>query len=327
MRNTRNIIAEEKLPLPFVLYPNLYGTFHCFSKSGKISNQWYFCECAKPSIENFLKLSLQSSDKNNSDPLRLAPLNNFAFPDLVAKLSLKKEVTKIIKYKNNLCHRCNMAVAHKNYCHKMYGGSFKQKYGWYINQTFYKYGVRALSMDFLEGSTSIPEDIRQDLVLLKKIHEKRINLWGKSSEFDQELSEEIDKSFPKIRKRVLDFFENITRAEFGFKKIGDRWVSETVLYQIVLRLKPNSTILRHYRPEWLGGLEIDIFVKEESLAIEYQGQQHYFPIKAWGGEKAFADLVKRDVLKKRLCKEHGYRLVCVKYTEALNETHIEKRLS
>jgi len=33
--------------------------------------------------------------------------------------------------------------------------------------------------------------------------------------------------------------------------------------------------LRHYRPDFLQGLELDIFIDELKIGMEYQGIQHF----------------------------------------------------
>jgi protein-arginine kinase activator protein McsA len=68
------------------------------------------------------------------------------------------------------------------------------------------------------------------------------------------------------------------------------------------------------RPDWLRNpetgckLELDCYNEELGLAFELQGGQHYKPIKGWGGEKAFARIIRRDVHKRTECMKHGVEL-------------------
>ena len=68
------------------------------------------------------------------------------------------------------------------------------------------------------------------------------------------------------------------------------------------------------RPDWLRNpetdhkLELDCYNEELGLAFELQGTQHYKPIKYWGGEKAFARTIRRDVHKRTECMKHGVEL-------------------
>jgi len=68
------------------------------------------------------------------------------------------------------------------------------------------------------------------------------------------------------------------------------------------------------RPDWLRNpetgykLELDCYNEELGLAFELQGRQHYKAIKGWGGEKAFARTIRRDVHKRTECTKHGVEL-------------------
>lgn len=120
--------------------------------------------------------------------------------------------------------------------------------------------------------------------------------------------------------------ENNIRELFGYPKIGERWISETLLYNIVKLLLHPYDVVFHYRGKELQGLEIDIWVPELMLAVEYQGEQHYRAIKHWGGERGLSERVERDKRKKRLCKKEGYYLIEFKYDESLTVEYVEKKL-
>ena len=63
-----------------------------------------------------------------------------------------------------------------------------------------------------------------------------------------------------------------------------KWVREAELYGLVRDLFKDQRVLREASPEWLGRLRLDIYLPELKLAIEHQGEQHYRPIAAFGGE-------------------------------------------
>ena len=138
--------------------------------------------------------------------------------------------------------------------------------------------------------------------------------------------QELERISSRLRRELENHFENISREEFGFRRIGHAYVSESLLFKIVQRLFADDEIIRHHRPEWLSGLEMDIYLPKRKLAFEYQGQQHFGPIKAWGGEKALVELQERDVKKRESCHERGVKLIAVDYTEPLTESHIRKRV-
>jgi hypothetical protein len=120
--------------------------------------------------------------------------------------------------------------------------------------------------------------------------------------------------------------ENIVRQEFGIRKVGEAWISETILFQIVVRVCSGHDVLFHHRPEWLEGLELDIYIPDMKKAFEYQGIQHYRPIGAWGGQEAFEELRRRDARKALVCKRRGIRLIKVDYTDPLTEQHVRSLL-
>jgi len=136
----------------------------------------------------------------------------------------------------------------------------------------------------------------------------------------------LEKSINNRKREFRNNIENITRQEFGFKKIGERWINETILFNMVRRLFPDEEIFRHHRPEWLDGLELDIYLPSREIAFEYQGQQHYYPIDAWGGETALVELKRRDRKKSRKCAKKGVKLIAISFREPLTENHIKDRI-
>ena len=58
----------------------------------------------------------------------------------------------------------------------------------------------------------------------------------------------------------------------------------------------------------------------------HQGQQHFYPVEAWGGKSALRDLQDRDERKRKLCKQHDKKLIEIEYTEPLSEKNIANRI-
>lgn len=50
-----------------------------------------------------------------------------------------------------------------------------------------------------------------------------------------------------------------------------------------------------------------------AFLIEYQGRQHYLPVRRFGGEKGYHKQRINDRKKREYCILHGYNLVCVPY--------------
>ena len=130
----------------------------------------------------------------------------------------------------------------------------------------------------------------------------------------------------KLQREFQNAIENLVREQFGYPKIGDAWVSETMLFHIVEEIYPDVEIIRHHRPNWLEGLELDIYIPSIKLAFEYQGLQHFQAVEHWGGKEKLEVQKEHDSRKKRICKEKGVRLICVNYDEELTNEYIRKRI-
>lgn len=323
------IIEEPNLPARFVHYPNHYGVFFAFGQTTDEVPK--LCLCAKGAVEVTLKYLSAGNRRNYTDPLITAPLSSHFFPKSLAQYSLEHH-SDHLEFAEKLCHRCNLLPPSQSFCHPMYGGLFKQTYGWYIQQTQLRYGVVS------NTEVVVPEQCPPDIRNLIKCHRESIGRrnsmvasWEKDHDRSQPMPrsdeiEQIDKCSKKLHRQIENFFENETRQEFGFKKIGDAWVGETILAQLVTKIFPNQQVIRHHRPEWLDGLELDVFVPSQNLGFEYQGQQHYFAIKAWGGQKALESNQARDAKKRKLCKIADVGLIEIRFSEPLILEYVLDRI-
>ena len=120
--------------------------------------------------------------------------------------------------------------------------------------------------------------------------------------------------------------ENELRVKFGYPKIGEKWISETILYQIVKELFAEREIIFHYRGKELEGLEIDIFIPSLKLGFEYQGEQHFKAIEHWGGVEGLNKRIENDKKKKNLCGLNKYHLIEVFYHEGLSNSSILSKI-
>ena len=256
-----------------------------------------------------------------------------------------------LSFGRGLCHRCNMASPSRRYCREMYGTAFIQYYGWYVNQTYLRFGMLPDHTRCLADVT--PTEFVDDLSRIKSARADLDLEWKWFRDRDEALRAQLcrdDRSYDADRidydenarhqdalrgaqtqrrrvERVLSTkIENIVRQELGFRRVGEGWASETLVFHIVRQLLPDVEILRHFRPPWLNGLELDIYVPSLHLAVEYQGQQHFHAIPAWGGAQALADQQERDARKANLCSGLGIRLVYVDYRDPLTRDFISFRL-
>ena len=60
-----------------------------------------------------------------------------------------------------------------------------------------------------------------------------------------------------------------------------------------------------------------IFDNDNNLlyVVEYDGEQHFKPISAWGGEEQFKIQQWRDQNKNNYCQEHNFNLIRIPYTD------------
>lgn len=305
-------ITIESLPLPFVFYPGHYGTFFTFAED--IDGEQYFCECEREALSNYLRLKKMAGNDSlmeHKGQLLRAGLSSSE----IQSVSEPEELDKIFRFKEGICFRCNKKIPKKIYCHPMYGGQFKQHYGWYVNQEYYKLGIDKS----LWGRMNIlPEKCSPELYDTAK----RINDLIDRQQSPNENSEAVSE----LRNGIDRAIENSVREQFGIPKIGDSWVSETMLFNIVKDLYVDQKIIRHYRPDWLEGLELDIYLPDLKLAFEYQGIQHYQAVEHWGGKAQLEIQQEHDRRKKKLCEDLDIRLICIDYDEPLNSEHIESRI-
>ncbi len=111
------------------------------------------------------------------------------------------------------------------------------------------------------------------------------------------------------------------------KTLGlSRWVREAEMYGLIKKLFPEEIILREASPAWLGRQRLDVYLPALNLALEYQGEQHYKAVNAFGGEAALQRNLERDALKKSLCMENGLHLVEVRFDDPLTLPALRQRL-
>lgn len=335
--------VREELPLPYVLYPNIGGTFIGFASEP--NGQIYFCSCIEPALENYIELLKQNPKGTYSNPLVMNPLSSHEFPPLIAEKTVdyKDNPKDLFQFKDKICHKCNLATPSVRAVNPMYGGKFKQYYGWYIKQQYFHLGIWQ-NGGYLEDNCpdEIIELINQGKTAQQASYEERMRLnemvygpkrddiaddeitfWSNVKMEEAETYKKLDKDSRTLQRKLSNKIENIVRQEFGFRKVGDGWIGESILFKIVQRLYPDKEVIRHHRPDWLDGLELDIYIPDIELAFEYQGQQHYDPVKAWGGKKGLEKVKERDKKKRLMCFEKNVQLIIVDYTEPLTEKHVK----
>lgn len=307
-------ITYEELPLPIVYYPEHYGAFFGFSKD--VGEKIYFCECERQAIMNYLKLRNKRSLRNQTGSNKY-PLGSDCFPKTIAEMSkdYKGNPLEPFGFKENLCFRCNNKIPLLKYCHPMYGGLFKQRFGWYLRQEELKLGIDHYQIHELNV---LPEECTPELYDCVCRLSKMMN--GRT------YGANASDLLMKTRREYDNTIENEVRQQMGYPLVGDAWVSETMLYHIVEEIFPGYEIIRHHRPNWLEGLELDIYIPSKKLAFEYQGIQHFQAVNHWGGNAQLEIQIEHDKRKKRICKEKGICLICINYNDELTNEYIRNRI-
>jgi len=341
------VVEEVGLPNRWVEYPNLYGGFHAFapSKDGPFA----LCLCASSGVGNLIRL-LQIQKESHRDPyLKFDPSldwNKLLPPAFHIEERARVPELGSLRWVARSCHRCNMLPAARRWSHEMYADQFKQYYGWYVIQAQMRLGLTFYDL-FLPDVTP-PDLLRlrsealhaRDLMSQEEsrlmamvngpprldIRADEVTYWqnvkmGEEAEFVR-----LRRAASQAKARFDNAIESIVREEFGHRRVGERWVAETQLFQIISSILPNEKIERHLRPQWLDGLELDIWLPTLHAGVEYQGQQHFKSVDAWGGNAALKMVQERDERKRKLCAANNIILVEMDYTEPLTVEHVTTRL-
>ena len=66
-------------------------------------------------------------------------------------------------------------------------------------------------------------------------------------------------------------------------------------------------------------LPFDFYLPQYNTCIEYDGEQHYYPINFFGGEEKLKKNIQRDEIKTNYCLVNNIRLLRIKYNENIAE--------
>lgn len=94
-------------------------------------------------------------------------------------------------------------------------------------------------------------------------------------------------------------------------------------------LEENNVIFeRQKRFNWLNKQSLDFYLPDYNVAIECQGEQHFRPVKFFGGINRYIDTINRDLKKKMVCNEN-VEIIYVfdkKYKNYVNNNEILKEI-
>lgn len=105
---------------------------------------------------------------------------------------------------------------------------------------------------------------------------------------------------------------------FGCYKCGQSYgeakISDTLTKWNVNFIK-EKTFNGCENPETKYKLRFDFYIPERNLIIEFDGLQHFFAVKHFGGKEGFKQRLQRDRFKNNWCKDNSVNLVRIPYTK------------
>jgi hypothetical protein len=331
---------RENLPLPLVCYPDVYGTWIVFREQE--FSQPVMCSCQRPAVLNFLRFNQQRpvyilsrgfSLVDHFIPPRLRGLNQLHAMSLT-------DFERLPFFRDRICHVCNRHVPPIRWSNSDEISIVIQHFGWYFQSALYAAGISP-SGDVLRGSLDPellplievdPDDTRRRLQKFMNEHSLGYGaLDGPPAPFDSYIpgraaARKLNHTLKQQTDRIHRIIEERFRTALGFPPHGKTGGSETLLWWIVIALFPKDRVLFRTRPDFLDGLQLDIFLPDIRLGIEYQGNQHYEPFDHLGGERQLREVRRRDKKKAALCKKAGIRIEYFTIEDKLTEDYVAKRL-
>jgi hypothetical protein len=138
---------------------------------------------------------------------------------------------------------------------------------------------------------------------------KTNGLWGETlPNFDLMVSDYVNIAMKELHatiKSLATNAENLIRKEYGLPEIEESWRTEKLLFRRIKNEFPDTEVILHGQPEWLGKQHFDIWIPKWKIAIEYQGIYHFEPI---NGMEEFNKGLDRDKRKMDLAIRNGVDL-------------------
>lgn len=312
---------------PNFIHERTMGNSHIAGNSRKVSiNKTFFCkECNKYFFSHDEITVAIGSEKTCVHAKLEKSYNSFFYPGVQMLLS---DIGIIVSF----CIECGAYLLTCNTIKSDLEETWSNfwDYVCYKPLLFYLLPCNYCSGEnFEDTSQEISHANAKALVLLKEENDDLFKFFYNNDGFGivqlgKELSiktdvnrrREVYKAINDKRKEFNQFIRkarNYYRERFNLPKIGEGWVSETKLFELVKNYFKDYKVYFHYRQSWLNGLELDIFVPDKKLAVEYMGKQHYEPIKFFGGTDSHIAAVKKDKIKKELCEKNGIELIYFDY--------------
>lgn len=111
------------------------------------------------------------------------------------------------------------------------------------------------------------------------------------------------------------------KRSFGEEKVESFLKDNEVRFVIQYAIKNENLLCFNER------FLVDFYLPDYNTFIEFNGEQHYKPVKWFGGEEKFKQQQERDYALRQYCKENNIKLIEIPYTEFNNiESVLTKEL-
>lgn len=133
--------------------------------------------------------------------------------------------------------------------------------------------------------------------------------------FQKCCDEECRKEYEKIKKK--EYYQDVIKPLYKYENRGSSYPQKFIFqvikenFEDMLWEYDDRSVL--HNPETNYAMEIDIWNKENKIAIEYDGEHHFSPKQY--GEEIFKYVKKLDNIKNNLCKEKGIKLLRIGYKD------------
>lgn len=101
------------------------------------------------------------------------------------------------------------------------------------------------------------------------------------------------------------------------KSKGEKWIT-SFLEELNIPFVPQK---RFDKCKNKKKLPFDFYLPTLNICIEYDGSQHFYPVKFWGGEEMFKVRQQNDKIKTDYCCKHGIKLIRISYKTKKNEIY------
>jgi very-short-patch-repair endonuclease len=130
--------------------------------------------------------------------------------------------------------------------------------------------------------------------------------------------ESVNKKVEIICKEHGSFFQNIYKhfkgqgcPECSYNSKGEEYIKMQLDEFKIKYIRQHSFDTCRY----INRLSFDFYLPELKTCIEFDGIQHFKPIKDFGGKIEFTNVQKRDSCKNNWCEENKIKLIRIKYDE------------